>query len=313
MIEPMAKIEIIGLLDELEETLDLLQKIGTVQIDEIPTVESTREIHIRRIHLDETKTRLLEKYEELSLTIGEILELLGEHTVEEVPLTVETQNELAEMSPDKLLKQVSHISREIRRLSRQRKNMLQDMDSIKQYEMIIDAFLPLIEKSDSPEKMEQIGIILRHGESSVVQVIKNRLESITGPETRFFHQQMPDGETGVFIMVTQEDLPSVLQLLGNEGVNEYHIPQEFRKDNFLESLKAIRSRTDNLPIELEKIDQQLINIKKTNLALLLFIHTLSLNRLNQLKILAKLVRTRYTFMISGLDTGISIQKAERTT
>ena len=54
MIETMSKIEIIGLIDELEDTLDLLQETGTVQIEEIPTVEGKREAHLRRIHLDES-------------------------------------------------------------------------------------------------------------------------------------------------------------------------------------------------------------------------------------------------------------------
>ena len=53
MIEPMAKIEIIGLLDELDGTLDLLQRLGIVQIDEIPTIEDRAHTHIYRIHLDE--------------------------------------------------------------------------------------------------------------------------------------------------------------------------------------------------------------------------------------------------------------------
>ena len=51
-----------------------------------------------------------------------------------------------------------------------------------------------------------------------------------------------------------------------------------------------------------------MNTKKSNLALLLFIHTLSLNRLNQLRILSRLARTRYSFVISGWTPASSLKK-----
>ena len=64
------------------------------------------------------------------------------------------------------------------------------MESEKQYENLINAFLPLLEKAGPPGELEQIGIILERGESSVIPILKNRLEEITGPETMFFHQKI---------------------------------------------------------------------------------------------------------------------------
>ena len=55
MIEPMSKIEIVGLLDELDRTLDFLQHNGTVQIDDIPAIKETGDATLHRIHLDESK------------------------------------------------------------------------------------------------------------------------------------------------------------------------------------------------------------------------------------------------------------------
>ena len=77
MIEPMAKIEIVGLMEELDNTLEFLQQIGIVQIDEIPTIEGAEHTNIRRIHLDETKEHLLARYEELLLTVSEILDIIN--------------------------------------------------------------------------------------------------------------------------------------------------------------------------------------------------------------------------------------------
>lgn len=261
MIESMAKIEIVGLFDELDRTLDLLQQIGIVQIDEIPTIEDTRHTHIRRIHLDETKEHLLARYEELSVTVSEILDIMREGDVEEVPLDVKTRDELQKLSLDELIKHIAHITREIRRLARQRKNLLQDIEITRQYEALINTFLPLLEKAGPSGELEQIGIILEHGESSVLSILKNRLEEITGPEMMFFHNKMSDDRTGVFIVVTQDDLPVVRQLLSNEGVAEYHIPREFRKKNFRESIETIRNRIDDIPREIEKIDRQLMEAK----------------------------------------------------
>jgi len=299
MIEPMVKIEIVGLLDILDDVLDFLQQIGTVQIDEIPTVEDHRHPHLRRIHLDEKKEYLLDKYKELSETVSEILDVIGDANIAEVPLNATIRDELQKLSPDELLKQITQVSKNVRRLARQRRNLVQDMESAEQYEHLIHSFLPFLEKAGPPGEMEQIGVVLKRRESSVLPVLKRRIEEITGPESFVFHQKMPDDNTGVFIVVAPEDLPQVREFLSNEGVAEYHIPREFRKKSFLESIETIRNRINEIPREIEKIDQKLLEIKKSHAALLRFIQTISTNRLNQLKILSRLVRTRYTFVVSG--------------
>ena len=282
MIVPMIKIEIIGLMEELDGALDLLQRIGIIQIDEIPTIEGAEHTHFRRIHLDETKEHLLAKYEELSTTVSEILEIMRESDIEETSLDIETRDRLQKLSPDELLNHISPISREIRRLARQQKNLHQDIESARKYEILINTFLPLLEKAGPVGKMEQIGIILNKGESSVLPILKNRIEEITGPNTMLFHEQMPEDMTGVFIVITPEDLHIVRQFLGNEGVAEYHIPREFRKKSFRESIETIRSRIENIPDELDKINEQLLELKKSNASVLRFIHVISTNRLNQL-------------------------------
>ncbi len=299
MIEPMAKIEIIGLLEYLDTTLEILQNTGTVQIEEIPTVESSGQSHLSRIHLDEKKELLLARYEELSTNLRDIIESLSEEVVATIPLDDTERERLLNLSPDELIKYITPISREIRRLSRQHRNLMQDLESTQQYETLVNVFVPLLEKSEALENMEQIGIILKRGEASVLQILKNRIDELTVTKTLFFHQDMPDGRIGVFIAVTHEDLSAVRQLLGAEGVAEYHIPREFRKTNLSESIAAIRSKIEEIPAQLSKIESQLIESKKQNIALINFLYSFCTDRISQLKILSRLVRTKYTFVVSG--------------
>ncbi|MBT4485643.1 MAG: hypothetical protein HOC71_18405, partial [Candidatus Latescibacteria bacterium] len=299
MIESMAKIEIIGLFEELDSTLDILQQVGTVEIDEIPAIEESKQTHIHRIHLDETKEHLKSRYEELMHSVSEILEILKEGSVEEAPLGVETRDELLKLSPDELIEHTSRMTRDVRRLGRQQRNLCQDIESTRQYEMLINIFLPLLEKAGSIGELEQIGIILKRDESSIIPILKNRLDEITGPETQFFNQKMSDGRTGVFMAIAHEDLSAVRRLLGTEGVAEYHIPREFRKKNLSESIESIRERIEEIPNELAEIDRKLLEVKKSHISLFRFIHSISADRLNQLSILSRLVRTQYTFVLSG--------------
>ena len=295
----MAKIEIVGLLDELDKTLDILQNFGQLQIEEIPTVEETGKSYIHRIHLDEKKEKLLAGYEELLSVINDIINVFEEHDTEEVRLDEATQNELLALNPEELNSRISKVARDVRRLGRQRKNLLQDMESTLQYETLINTFLPLLKKAGHTEDHEQIGIVLKKEESSVLPVLKKRLEEITGPETLLLHQEMTDGSIGVFIVILPEDLSVVRQLLGNEGVTEYHIPREFRKKNLQESIDSIRQRIEEIPVELKKIDREILEAKKENAGVLSFIHSLCTDKLNQIRILSRLVRTKHTFAVSG--------------
>ena len=100
MIEPMSKIEIVGLLDELDGTLDFLQHSGTVQIDEIPAIKETGDSTLHRIHLDESKKKMLEKYEELLSSVADILDIMKVGEIEETPLDEQAREKLKNLSSD---------------------------------------------------------------------------------------------------------------------------------------------------------------------------------------------------------------------
>ncbi len=307
----MSKIEIVGLLDELDGTLDYLQDCGTVQIDEIPAVKETGSAALHRIHLDESKKKLLEKYEKLHSSVTEILDVMNIGDIEEEPLDNEALESLKHLSADELIDHTAKISRKVKRLVRHRNNLKQDLESARQYETLVKIFMPLFEKIEHADELEQIGIILKGGEVSVLPILRDNIEEAASPETVFFHQKMPDGRIGVFIAAPQNDLPAVRQLLGSEGVGEYHVPREFRKRNLRESIDAIRERIEDIPTEIVRIEEDLLEEKKANISTLRQIHYLSSNRLNQLQILSRLVRTKYTFVISGWTPANELDKLKK--
>ena len=299
MIEPMAKFEIIGLYEELDGTLDLLQRLGTVEIIEIPTIEEGGHSQIHRIHLDKSKEDLFAGYNDVLSTVSELLEILEEGDIEENALDGNTRLEISGLSPDELGSRISKISREIRRLGRQRRNLQEDLISSRQYETLINAFLPLLKKAGPAGDREQIGLVLKKGESVVLPILRKRIDEISGDDTLIFHKEMQDGSVGVYIVIAPGDVPAIRELLGNEGVAEYHIPREYRKKSLEESIETIHSRIESIPGEIAGIDKKLSIQKKENVALLRYIHSFCTDRLNQLRVLPKLVRTKYTFALSG--------------
>ncbi len=311
MIDVMAKIEIIGLLEDLDDTLELLQHLGTLQIEDIPTLEGTGETHVRRIHLDEKKEHILKHYDEITQSIGEILDILDGVSGDEWDIPDETKKELHALGPDDLIKHIAPVAREVRRMGRQLKNLQQDIDSARKYESLINTFLPLLEQVGAPHDMEQIGLILNSGELSIFSVLKNRIMELAGKDTQIFHQEMPDKRIGVFIVVKHEHLAAVRKLLGNEGVTEYHIPREFRRTTFRESIEAIRSRIDIIPAEIRNIETRIEKMKREKGRELRYIHIFATNRINQLKVLSRLVRTKYTFVISGWTPVSDLESMKR--
>jgi len=310
MIEPMAKIEIVGLMDELDATLDLLQTLGTTEIIEIPTIEETGHSQIHRIHLDKRKEDLLAGYEELLSTVTELLDILsGEGTVEGNP-DKEMLASLVDLGPSELADRISGVSREIKRLGRKKKNLQEDLDSTRQYETLINTFLPLLEQAGPIGQREQIGIILKKGETAVLPALRNRIAEITGDDTVFLSREMPEGEVGVYIVIAPEDLGTVRELLGNEGVAEYHIPRQYRKKSLDESIAMIRERIEKIPEELAEIDKILDEQRRSHGTLLLYILSHSKDRINQLRILPKLIRTSYTFAVSAWTPISSLKELE---
>lgn len=299
MIEPMAKIEIVGLIDELDATLDFLQSKGMVEIIEIPTIEGRGHGQIHRIHLDKKKEKLLTGYEEVLGTVRELLDILGdERTAADRPDPI-MREKIRGLNPDEILDILSTIFRDIKKLGRQQKNLKEDLDSARQYETLINTFLPLLEQVGTIGHREQIGIILKKAESSVLPVLKSRIDEVTGDETILLHREMPNGAIGVYIVIAPSDLDAVRELLGNEGVAEYHVPRDYRKKTLRESIESIRERIDAIPKELAAIDEELDMQRREHEAFLLYIRSVSTDRINQLRILSKLVRTKHTFIVSG--------------
>ncbi len=299
MIEPMVKIEIAGLMENLDETLEILQRLGTVEIIEIPTIEDSSFGSVHRIHLDQKREDLLSSYTELSATTAELLEILRIDECSLPSLDDEKIEELSALSTDTLSKQIAKVARSIRRQGRRRRSLEEDLESMRQYETLIGAFLPLLEQAGQVAGKEQIGIILKKNESAVLSLLKDRINDITGPDSYVLHREMPDNSIGVYMVIAPEDLLAVRELLGNEGVAEYHLPRELRRDSLRESIELIRDNIENIPSELKEVDKKIEKERLEHGAFLRYVHTYSIDRINQLRILSKLVRTRYTFIVSG--------------
>lgn len=310
MIEPMAKIEIVGLMEELDSTLDMLQGIGTVEIIEIPAIEETGLSQLHRIHLDQKRADLLTGYEDVIDTAGELLDILEESDIEEAPLDPSDKEKVQSLNPSDLIDHISKVTRDIRKLGRQRKNLLEDIESTRQYESLINAFIPILEEAGPLGNREQMGIILKKNEAAVVTVLRSRIEDITGPDTQFYTTEMMDGSHGVYIVMSKYDVDAVRELLGNEGIAEYHMPKQYRSKNLKESIEAINARLSSIPKELAEVDKEINAIKIKYGALLRYILLLSTDKINQLRILSRLIRTKYTFALSGWTPVATIDNLE---
>lgn len=304
MIVKMSKVEIAGLKELLEETLDLLRDMGLFQIETeiVGFIEKAEKEYIETFSLDQEALSRKLLLEDLRLKIDELLSYLPD---------ISTRKSYIE--PENVVETLRRlVSRHIKYCEglRNKKELLQkEASELRRYKIFMEAIEPVISTLEKAEEIDLTGLTIKDPES--IAGIRRLLFRLTDGRYELFTNRASDG-TIVGVIVTERAFSEALRkALSEERIPEISFPASLERLAFHERLKAIEERIEQGSKEIKSIDDELLRFTMRWRPLYERAREWIDDKLSLLKTTAHVFETRLCFIIYGWIPSEAVAALER--
>ncbi len=301
MIVRMAKVEIVGAKDLLQEVLASLRSLGVFQIEPatVGFIEEGHEDDIRSFMLDEKSVFERMFLEELRTRIGALLSQLPKPQVRN-----------SYLDPRPVIDSVSAIVGRHRVLItdkiEQKEALQKEQQELGRYAAFLGTLAPLIESVKETPDIDFIGLTIR--EPDMVSHLKEALSRITDWKYELVTETAGDGTLVGLITVEKEIADRVKKTLSDEQVPELIFPPSFVSLTFTEKVVYVRKRIAEVSAEIERIDAGLSQFARRWTPIYCSVREWIDDRLSVLFTTAAAFETRMCFFINGWMAAQDVKK-----
>jgi len=288
VIRTMRRIRVMGPRPELERALRVLQDLGSVHLASPPRMPALNPSPATR-----REQRL----------VRQLRTLVADAEMACALLSVPAATHLAPI-PEPL--PWSAWARQARRLRRsaeetrdRRQRLEEERALLAKYREMLDAFSALFEAGHIPASVRAYHIILRPGQSAVVEPLRRALTEALDSAFELRTRTLSSGETALLLLVPLERTARVERLLAESGVQEVPLPAGYERGTAAEALPRMRLRLEALPPLIDEVESERKARAATATSLLPPMLSAAQDALSRLEAGGLAASTRSAFVIEG--------------
>ncbi len=256
MIASMERLEITCLRSRLAEIVDFLQESGLMHMEEVPLAVENVAGFLHRAQLTESETAELEQLEHLEGTLAEIAPLLSSRPNR--TRINEAMEDLNRTTAREWSRTVRRWSRDLRSLTRRRANVSDNLEVIEHSRKLLDSLSPILGERKAILGVNARAILLRDDPEIEASRIRERLETIVGPECRLSTRKLGKDQAVALIEYTEGDDGLVTEIISDEGVARIELPEkEYQGLSVQETIDKLEESTGRFKEDLEQIERDL--------------------------------------------------------
>ncbi len=298
MLLPMAKVQIVGTKRCRDDTVQLLQRLGTIQID---AWSEGRAMFQQQMTLSDEAINLRER---LAYTVTRVEAVVAALPPVKLPPWSEYENYYAR-SPDQIIDIVTvdlaEIAPQVQTLTTQQDQLEEQLGSLPRYETTLRRLLPLVPVLIDLEDYMVTAIWVERRYYQALTTITRQLEELTGGLCEVISGEVDqDAERLAAVLVfPKTHTEAVNELLGRENITQARLPAEFANQPLEQALSQIRQRLRIIPGQLAEIKAQQETLARRWRPRLLTWQALLQDHLAQIDVCPNFGQTDYTFVIEG--------------
>ncbi len=304
MITPMVKIELIGPTSLLLPTVDAVQRCGRLHISGTRFTEPVGGSPTLRSAPDPEVVKYRDRLAQLKGKVEEMLNLLAETP----GIEMGTPREMESVDPAEITGEameakfimLDSLKERITELVKRRLDRKDELASVSRYNSVIGAFAPMLDKLGSTRNLDLVGFTLMKRRLDVLDLLREQLTDMTGGRFEVFTREMDQATLAGVVAVPREFHREVRRLFVNEQVSELRLPESLGDKPPMETLRHLETRLEEIPREIQAIDQEIRQIATENHpGFLMRLQAALEDRLASLGAVSSATRTKMTFILTG--------------
>lgn len=290
MIRKMARIEIIGLKGNLQDTIHELHNLGIMQIDDIRSLSN---VLMQPFNLTYEMIQNREQVELVNARINGLEDLFKKYFAA-FPKDLEDLSTI-----EGIESKVEQITTIVQQFTQHRSSLQEDLDSLSKYQEILKVMAPLLPESARKSGNATIGALLHTTQTHSMNMLINQLRTMT--RGKFEMATVKVGEsTNALIGVLPRDLvASVENYLEKEKITQFVLPEEYTILSSSEAQDRIEKKIESDHKELDDIDDHFRELASTWGPYLHSWQVTCMNILDEFEIYSRIGETEHTFTVYG--------------
>lgn len=297
MLVPMARVEVVGHLRQLDAALAALQELRLFHLTDVPGDR----LGVRRLAADDAHVREAEELRFLRTRLDALIRLFPGTTSRDGPATA------AELRPGPIADaEVEELRAELDRVAPRVEELVQRLDelaaeeaSLPRYVASLRRLLPLVGAVGPLERFETVAILLDRRHRAVLDLLTDELAAVAGARFEVVSADVDDQTVAAALVFPRAASGAVHSLLGREQVSEVRLPARFAGLSFAEAVAAMEQRLTLLPSELDAARAEIDELHRERGEAWLAARRAVDARLAQLDAAGRLGSTRRTFVAVG--------------
>lgn len=292
MIVKMSKVEIAGLKELLEDTLDLLRDMGLFQIETetVGFIEKAEEEYIETFSLDQKGLSKKLLLEDLRLKIEELFSYLPDIPTRKSYIEPEDVVET-------LRRLVSGHIKYCEGLKNKKELLQKEASELSRYKIFLEAIEPVIGVLEKTEEIDFTGLTIKDPES--IPNIRRLLFRLTEGRYELFTNRASDGSIAGVIVTERTFSETLRKALSEERIPEISFPADLERLPFSERLKVINERIEQISKEMSSAEHEILRFTMRWRPLYERVREWIDDRLSLMRATAHVFETRLCFIIYG--------------
>jgi V/A-type H+-transporting ATPase subunit I len=298
----MTPLEILGLKTDLRATVQLLQQVGCVQIDEL---DHSLGDAVRPLTIDGETLRTQEELKSLAVRVQGLLDVLGGNQTaavvyESVDSHAEARTGVLELAP------------QAQALISRREELQAELDALPRYEATLRKLLPIIPSAAYEPGNVCIGVLVSRAHVEVLDLISKHVFEQTGGRAEAMTGDVDNTNRAMLLVFPGEFTSEIEALLGREDVSRLRLPPELGPGRPEVALAALHRRLLAIPEEIEGIDRALADLAAQWSGKLAVWRAALHDELEMIGALSRFGETDMTFVLRGWVPSRDAGKVEST-
>ncbi|MFH1736610.1 MAG: V-type ATP synthase subunit I [Actinomycetota bacterium] len=305
MILPMSKVQILGPKKYLYDTLNVVHRLGVLQIEDMSKGIEPGEMFLRNLELDPKTQKEKSELEEL---LGKISVIAA--TVEPFEDVGKTRKAIKTLYDDIWIKKcreladdcteiINNLESTTRELATGKSELDRELAMLLRYESIVSKIYPLAPQLYRLKGFEAVALLVNKKYGAVLDLIREEMGKITKKQFELVSAEVDDTTIAAVIVFNKRYLDQVHNFLWAEKVNQLRLPESLQDKPFDQILDLIKKRKMEIPQELKSVKERLTEVSEEWYVRLMALQLAVQDRIEELKEAHKFAQTDFTFVVTG--------------